>query len=177
MTTMPRVPVESVAVPRDSLAARVVAFDDYRDAYRIGIDPEALPDVDAFARAFTRAPPRWMRGLMGVRDALVGVFGLKRGRDAPAARVGSGAGGAFVPGDFAGIFRVLERDARELLLGEDDRHLDFRVSILHEGGAVTVTTLVHFHNALGRAYFLPVAPAHRRIVPAMMRSAVTAPSR
>jgi hypothetical protein len=36
---------------------------------------------------------------------------------------------------------------------------------------VTVTTLVRFHNALGRVYFVPVAPAHRRIVPAMMRSA------
>jgi hypothetical protein len=120
-------PVQSVPVPPGSLAAHV-PFDDYRDAYRIAIDAAAFPDVDAFARAFIHhRPPTWVRALMSVRDAVVGVFGLKRGRDAPASP--ETAAGAFVPGAFAGIFRVVERDDREILLGEDDRHLDFRLSI------------------------------------------------
>jgi hypothetical protein len=32
-----------------------------------------------------------------------------------------------------------------------------------------VATLVRFHGVLGRAYFVPVRPAHRLIVPAMLR--------
>jgi hypothetical protein len=71
---------------------------------------------------------------------------------------------------------VFDRRPDELLLGEDDRHLDFRVSVLlrDEGEAqwATVTTVVRFHNALGRAYFAVVRPFHQLIVPALMRRAL-----
>jgi hypothetical protein len=153
--------VEKVDVPPGSLASRV-PFEDYSDAYRIAVDPAAIPDVDAFARAFGGSPPGWVRMLMSVRDAVVGMFGLERAKDAP------------VSPDFIGFFRILERNDHEILMGEDDRHLDFRVSILHDGTGVIVSTLVRFHNAFGRAYFVPVAPVHRVIVPAMLRRAVRA---
>ena len=62
-------------------------------------------------------------------------------------------------------------------MGLDDRHLDFRVSLrlLPVGGAaesLQLTTTVTFHGRLGRLYFALVRPFHRRIVPAMLRSAV-----
>ena len=79
-------------------------------------------------------------------------------------------------GNRVGIFRVLGRRTDELLLGEDDRHLDFRVSVLlrDDGEAqwATVTTVVRFHNALGRAYFAVVRPFHQLIVPALIRRAL-----
>ena len=150
--------VEKVEVPRDSLIA-AVPFSDYADAYRVKLDAERYPDVDSVARAFVETSPAWISALMRLRDALVGPFGLKRSVDAPTSP------------DFIGFFRVLERNDREILAGEDDRHLDFRISFLYEpDGWLVVTTVVKFNNAFGRAYFVPVAPFHRRIVPAMLRA-------
>jgi len=66
----------------------------------------------------------------------------------------------------------------ELLLGADDRHLDFRISIqctgIDGGSELRVVTVVKFTNSLGRIYFLPVKPIHRIIVPAMMGRAAHA---
>lgn len=162
--------VEKVTVPQGSLVAGV-PFTDYADAFRIRLDPARFPNVDSVARAFVKTSPSWIATLMHLRDTLVSVFGLKRSVDAPPS-VADGV--RIAPGDFVGFFRVLERDDREILAGEDDRHLDFRISFLYErdesGAWMTVTTVVKLHNAFGRAYFVPVAPFHRLIVPAMLRA-------
>jgi hypothetical protein len=79
-------------------------------------------------------------------------------------------------GDRAGIFRILARNTEELLMGENDRHLDFRFSlVLREAGAfqdIFATTTVRFHNVWGRLYFLFVAPVHRLVIPSMLRHAL-----
>jgi hypothetical protein len=77
------------------------------------------------------------------------------------------------PGGKLGIFKVYARSDDEVLLGEDDHHLDFRVSLLRvpEQGSdwIVVSTVVRFNNWLGRLYFLPVQFFHRLIVVAMLR--------
>lgn len=158
--------VERVEIPAGSLISRV-PFTDYADAYRVLLDPERFPDVDSVARAFVETSPGWIAALMRLRDSIVSVFGLKRGVDTPPSVA---PGKRIEPGDFVGFFRVLERNDHEILAGEDDRHLDFRVSFLCEAGSLVVTTVVKFHNAFGRAYFVPVGPFHRLIVPAMLRT-------
>ncbi|MGD0677122.1 MAG: DUF2867 domain-containing protein [Polyangiaceae bacterium] len=163
--------VQVVEVPAGTLAASL-EFRDYVDAYGIGLDGAAFPDIDAFARAFLRPPPTWVRTLMGLRNGVAGVFGLKkvvraRRSEAPL---------EFSRDADVGIFRVVDRTYREIVLGQDDRHLSVRVALIYAGDverrSAVVATLVRFHSALGRAYFLPVAPVHRRIVPAMMRNAI-----
>lgn len=158
--------VEKVSVPEGTLVSEV-PFTDYADAYRVELDPVRFPDVDSVARAFVESSPGWIARLMRLRDSAVGVFGLKRSVDAPPTVAKDKR---IEPGDFVGFFRVMERNDREILAGEDDRHLDFRISFLYEKGSLVVTTVVRFNNALGRAYFVPVAPFHRLIVPAMLRS-------
>ena len=76
------------------------------------------------------------------------------------------------------IFKVYGRSETEIVLGEDDRHLDFRLSVLRTpdlsptlGGQLTVSTVVHCHNLLGRAYLLVIAPFHRLVVKASLRRA------
>jgi hypothetical protein len=155
-----------VGIPEGSLIADV-PFTDHADAFRGTVDATRFPDVDSVARAFVAMSPRWVAILMRLRDSAVGIFGLKRSVDAPPS---APEGKHLAPGDLLGFFRVMERNDAEIVVGEDDRHLDFRVSFLHEGSSVVVTTVVKFHNAWGRMYFLPVAPFHRLIVPAMLRS-------
>lgn len=117
----------------------------------------------------TQAP--WVARLMWLRDRIVAVFGIKTSHQLQTARV---------PGAVRRIsfFRIYEQDGHEILLGEDDRHLDFRVSVRCEaidGAAhVVATTVVQCPNALGRLYLLVIAPFHRMVVrSALQRAART----
>src|SRR5262245_27177295 len=66
-------------------------------------------------------------------------------------------------------FPVLSKSAGEMVMGGDDRHLDFRVAVLLRADAqgrreLDVATVVHCHNRLGRTYLAAIAPFHRTIL-------------
>ena len=78
-----------------------------------------------------------------------------------------------------GFFPLLSKNAGELVVGEDDRHLDFRVALLLRTGAaggreLVVVTVVHCHNWLGRTYLAAIAPFHRVIARASLEQAARA---
>ena len=54
---------------------------------------------------------------------------------------------------------VTETD-EELVAGFDDRHLEFRVSVLSDDGEVSLVTWVHPHNMGGRLYLKAIMPSH-----------------
>src|SRR4051812_5108527 len=60
----------------------------------------------------------------------------------------------------------------EIVLGEDDRHLDFRLSLLRRnsptGTQLIATTVVHSHNAFGFAYLNVIRPFHHLVVRASL---------
>jgi hypothetical protein len=136
---------------------------DFVDAYALDIDEPTLDAVVAARRAFGRSP-EWIRGLMALRNRIVAPFGLKRAaseRTTPASP------------DRIGSFPVVSQSADRVVLGFDDRHLDFRIAVdvasTVEGlRRVTLTTLVRRRNWLGRAYLAVITPFHRVIAPAML---------
>ena len=160
-------------MPPAGLAAQAFPRIDYADAYAARLPRGAACDVDDFARAFFSVTPRWAALLMALRDRAVAPFGLKTSRRAAPPRP---EGMTFQPGDARGIFRVFAHAEDEILIGEDDRHLDFRVGLVvaRRGAAcwATIPTVVRYNTLLGRLYFLPVRFGHRLIVPAMLREAV-----
>ena len=98
------------------------------------------------------------------RDTVAGAIGLRTSAGAKAEE-------ALRVGLRAGPFRVLAIEPRSLVLGEDDKHLDFRVLLGlddEDPPALTVTTLVCFHGRFGRVYFAGVRPFHRVIVRSMV---------
>ena len=149
-------------LPRASILWDELSRSDYADGFRIEMDRELT--LDEAVNVFCGPLPRPIAFLMRMRDGLVGRLGLKVAR-----RYVAGTPEHPIvcqPGEEMGMFRVFERRDRELVLGEDDVHLDFRVSVLVEGRFVTVSTLVFYRNWMGRLYFAFVRPVHRRIVPA-----------
>jgi len=60
-----------------------------------------------------------------------------------------------------------------IVMGLNDRHLDFRLLLSRHDDHVVVTTLVKRHNALGTAYFIFVRPAHQALVPRLLDSATS----
>ncbi|MDO8612377.1 MAG: DUF2867 domain-containing protein [Dehalococcoidia bacterium] len=160
-----------VSVPAGSLVGKAFAVASYADAYAIDLPLGRVPDVDTLMRLLVASAPRWADQLMWLRDRIVSMFGLRTSR-AHVAPTNSTA--RLQPDDVVGIFTVCARSDDEILFGGNDRHLNFRASILIQRGPArsyaVVTTVVHFNNWLGRAYFIVVRPFHRLIVSSMLRN-------
>ncbi|MFE2878467.1 DUF2867 domain-containing protein [Streptomyces roseus] len=58
---------------------------------------------------------------------------------------------------------------RELMVGKDASHLDFRSSVVIEDDSVTLATAVRLHNARGRLYFAVARLAHPYMARRMLR--------
>ena len=170
--------VRAVAVPPHSAIAQAYATTHFADAYAVPLPPEVNLGPEQLARCIMLNQPPWVAALMKLRDGLVARLGLKTASDLTA----SGASGAV---QRVGIFRIYSANATEIVLGEDDKHLNFRLSVLcSEHGIeqpqpqlepqprlVTVSTVAYCHNAFGRAYIFAIASFHRAIVQASLRRA------
>ena len=154
----------AVAPPIANRIAHLYAGADLADAYAAGLPADATSDIERLTRFMLADPPLWLRMLLGVRDAAVAGFGLKTSRRL---RREAGTEGA-VRIDF---FRLYEIAGDEAILGEDDRHLDFRVSVQRRSGDIVVTTVVRCHNRLGRLYLALITPFHRIVVRSMLQRA------
>jgi Protein of unknown function (DUF2867) len=109
--------------------------------------------------------------LTKLRDALVAGFGLKT--TGQLTRLGANGSDKRV-----GFFKIYGTSEHEIVLGEDDKHLDFRVSVLCASDATSggerrlvLSTVVRCHNRLGRVYLCCIAPFHRLIIRSTLRRA------
>lgn len=163
-------PVQSVALPLEAAVIGLYPATDLADAYSIRLSDDAPRDPEVLARFMFAQQAPWVSGLMRARDTLMAGFGVKTTKNM---RISSDA----QRDKRVGIFRVYAKTSHEILLGEDDRHLDFRISVLlrMEASAsapdLIVSTVVHCHNRLGRNYLRLIAPFHRLIVQATLRRA------
>jgi hypothetical protein len=69
------------------------------------------------------------------------------------------------------LFPVLHAERQLVVVGFDDRHLDFRVLVELTSSHVRCTTAVRRHNHFGRLYFAVVRGAHKRLVPHLLSRA------
>jgi hypothetical protein len=145
----------------------------FADAYRVPVPP-GLDAMAATRLAFGRGP-RWIRALMALRNRVVGVFGLKAAGLA-ADRRGDAAARARRPGRHAGGFPVISESPDRVVLGFDDRHLDFRIVVALADGCATLSTAVRWHNLFGRAYLAVVMPLHRVIAARMLEGVAGVPA-
>lgn len=139
---------------------------DWADCFEIDIDDRHLTAIEAAHLSMGRMPD-WVRRLMALRNFLGRFVGLKTGAEpAPSPRQ-----------DTIGMFPVLSQSEREVVLGLDDWHLDFRLVIDVadlgvSGTRLRATTLVRRKNLFGRFYIGLVTPFHKMIVPVALRGAM-----
>lgn len=152
--------VRKVSIKPEWLIASALERIDFQDAFAVEVDPSLPNDPQWWADRMLSDPPKSVAALMGARNLAMKPFGLKTGEL-----------------DESGeneVFKPLERTDTELLVGTDDRHLNFRGNLVTEAGAgkltLTIGTVVKFNNRFGRLYFFPVKPMHAHvIVPMMLR--------
>lgn len=145
--------------PADSLIADWYPNASLLDTYRVPV-PFKDQDVRGLAKQMLERPPLWFRLLIGLRDAVMGRFGVKTTTQLRA--VGSDE-------QRLDFFPVLHAGYDEMILGEDDRHLDFRLSLklqrnAHGPDFLLATTAVRCHNRLGKVYIVVIKPFHHLVV-------------
>ncbi|MCH9674568.1 MAG: DUF2867 domain-containing protein [Gammaproteobacteria bacterium] len=140
-----KVDVVAATLPSHSRLHTRVSATDFLDCYAV---ESALPVRHAAETIVTF--PRWARALLVVRKVLTTPFGLSN--DGPPAK------------DKLGPFPVESETRDELVAGFNDKHLDFRVSVLSQGDRVLLATWVHPHNFGGRLYLACILPFHILIV-------------
>ncbi|MFZ6658320.1 DUF2867 domain-containing protein [Undibacterium sp. TJN19] len=165
--------VKEITVPSGSEISNKVAGAYFYDSYQLAFEHEGISAMQLYLNTFAKSPA-WVNFLMGVRNRVVGLFGLKNLGGMRSLKVSKPAS-AYRVGDRAGIFSVRYLSENEVILGDDDKHLDVQVSVLKQlvdgQQFIVVTTVVHIHNNLGRAYMFFVGPAHKLIAPAVLAKA------
>jgi hypothetical protein len=162
-----------VIVPTASGLLPALKRIDFADAYEALLRHPNIAIVDAYMAIFGFAPV-WVRWLMNLRGFIALRLGLAHPFNAqPLKHAGTPH---LQPGGRVGPFTVQSLRSDCIIVGDDDTHLNFRISVLkteRDGqGFITVSTGVEIHNSLGRIYMFVVKPFHRFLARYMLWRAV-----
>ncbi|WP_153771152.1 DUF2867 domain-containing protein [Labrenzia sp. CE80] len=133
--------VHQCELPADSLLWKWAQPDDFLDCFVIAAE---VPPRRA-AEIITDFPV-WARILLKIRGVVAFFFGLST--DGPDVA------------DKVGPFPVEIETSEEIIAGFNDKHLNFRVSVIAKDRRVSLATWVHVHNLGGRLYLLCIMPFH-----------------
>jgi Protein of unknown function (DUF2867) len=169
--------ITKTKLPHNSVLNNPLEKYDYIDSFK-GELIESNRQITPFdvAKAFFSSAPKWVSILFNLRNKIVAVFGLKTSKNG-LNREEQLNNFKCEPNEQMGLFKVYHKTENEVILGEDDKHLNFRVSLYLEDTEnlkknLIISTTVEFHNWLGRLYFLPVRPFHQLIVPSMLKGII-----
>lgn len=143
-----------LVAPRDALA--------FLDSQSVRLPCDVTP-LEAWRRIMANPLPG-LQLAFRIRDAISAQFGVKRIGGFSRAQVT-----APQVGDRLDFFLIEQISDTSLTLSARDRHLDVVTSVTTDGAELAITSSVVTHNRFGRAYMLPVGPAHRLIVRIMLR--------
>lgn len=164
-------------IPAMSIIKKEECQYSYVDSFQGYVSVKDQPvGIDKVGSLFFSGGPDWANSLFTIRNRVVKIFGLKVPEKTDGNQELQGQRD-YQPGERVGIFKLIDRSENELILGEEDKHLNFKVSLLLsevEGDdsykSVSITTAVKYNNFFGWLYFLPVKPFHQLIVRSSLKS-------
>ena len=155
--------VEKCEVPNSSVLDRSVIDGAYfRDSYRTRLGSTQATVVQVFHSVFGHHPV-WMRYVLIVRNYIASWYGLEAPTSAeimnPAIK------SSYLVGDKIGPWPIFSLNEKELVAGRNNKHLDFRLSVLKEtnghGASAVISTVCTTHNVFGKIYLFFVIPFHK----------------
>ncbi len=159
MKILNSIPVNSVLYEESKNAS-------YKDSVRILTARNDVKSWELIA-AFLHSAPKWMVYLLNIRNKIVKLFGLKVGMIDKEL-----VSPPFKAGQQLGVFKLYSVSETESVIGEDDKHLDFRISFIIDtknGNELVMSTVVNINNKLGTVYMFFVKPFHRILVSIMIK--------
>jgi Protein of unknown function (DUF2867) len=145
----------------------------FRDSYRATLSHPRASIVDIFFAIFGHHPIG-LKLLLIVRNRLASLCGL----EAPTAAeiMNIEVNGEYKVGDKIGVWPIFSLTENEIVAGRNNKHLDFRLSVLRqtEDQSVVVSTLCTVHNGAGKVYLFFIVPFHRWGVRRLLSRALAA---
>lgn len=132
--------VSSENLPQSSLLQSRMKPGDFMDCYACQSNMTARQAGEELVRF-----PIWFYPLFAIRQIFVLPFGLK---------------GPAKTTNRLGMFPIETETRDELILGFDDRHLNFRISVFSDGNRIYATTWVQRNSRFGRFYLWVIMPFH-----------------
>jgi hypothetical protein len=163
-------------VPASSALSRdLISSAYFHDSYRVPLLRPGLSIIDIFFALFGHTP-RWMKALLITRNTVARWCGLEAPTAAeilePTVRAG------YSVGDKIGPWPIFFIDDHEIVAGRNNKHLDFRLSVLRltdgDAESVVVSTICSVHNLAGKIYLFFIVPFHRTGVQSLLAKAVAA---
>ncbi|MGM5629591.1 DUF2867 domain-containing protein [Apibacter raozihei] len=147
---------------------------DYTEVLQCVFFSEKNITPDDIQVAFWTNSPQWIKKMFKLRDILVKPLGIKPGNENDKLELAK----SIRLGENYRFISIPAKSIHETLLCMNDKHLVmyFSAKIISETGdkkKLTITTLVNFHNLLGRLYFYIIYPFHCIIVKSMIKNAVS----
>jgi hypothetical protein len=165
--------VAPCALPTNTMVEReLVEGACFTDSYSVPLTHANASVVDIFFAVFGHHPP-WLKAILLARHRVGSWVGLK---GASSAEVMSPTRSAsYCAGQNMGPWPIYFISECELVAGRNNKHLDFRLSVLKAGigprPSVIVSTVCRTHNGFGRAYLRAVTPFHIWGVQRLLRKA------
>ena len=138
---MDSIEVTKIPLPASSALHKRCKPGDFLDCYVVTATMSVRDAADVITDF-----PYWARLLLLIRRIVTAPIGLDNDGPETADRVG--------------IFPVESETTSELIAGFDDKHLDFRISVLSHDTKISLATWVAPHNFGGRAYLAAIMPFH-----------------
>lgn len=159
--------VKEAVLDKSYLISKNIDETDFWDNFQLTSEElDAAPKPKDMMIAFFLSFPKSFTILLHLREFIVKPLGLKT---APKTDKRSRYDRLYQfngeVGESIAIFEVLEKDERELLTGQNDSHLDFKLSFIsyqaNDNIKLELVTTVIFNNTLGKIYFHLIKPFHR----------------
>ena len=157
----------STQLPVYSLIQNEIKNCDFVDSFSILSERNKINSSELL-QVYFHSSPKWVEILYKIRRKFAKLVNLKTGEgknkkiDPP-----------YIVGQYIGLFRIYQMNNNEVILGEKDKHLDFKVSLMSvsENGntRIYITTLVNFNKISGKIYFAIIKPFHTLILKAVLR--------
>lgn len=167
-------------LPQDSSLQGYFSQGDFIDSYSASLENRQdlqSCDIRLLAELIGNIDIGWATGLLMLRNVLMKPLRLKSTADLKELQRTARTLDKTI-GDRVAFFKIYEIHNDEIILGEDDWHQDFRVSLYRTRGAssrVIMSTVCKRHNAFGYAYLATILPFHKLIVKSTIDAGIKKP--
>jgi hypothetical protein len=168
--------IEECDVPHLSVLDRnLIEAAFFKDSYRTPLTRAQASVIEIFFGVFGHHP-LWMKSILIGRNLVASLCGLDAATSSEIMK--PEMKGDYEVGDKIGPWPIFSLTQSELVAGRDNKHLDFRLSVLKEpnGEAMSavISTVCTTHNAFGRIYLFFIVPFHKWGVRCLISRAVAA---
>lgn len=147
----------------------------FADSYCVPLSRSDTSAVDIFFAIFGHHPA-WLKAILLVRHRAGAWFGLNAASTSQVLNPTKQE--TYRVGQAIGPWPIYFLGESEVVAGRDNKHLDFRLSVLkHNTGQTTfatVSTVCRVHNGFGRLYLRVIAPLHKWGVQRLLSRALQA---